>query len=100
MNNDTVNSLLANAWKLRDQAIIFGNTKVGCALLTKGGETFIGCNIESPHRSHDIHAEVNTLGSMVASGSREPIIIAIVAERQMFTPCGACMDWIIQLASS
>jgi cytidine deaminase len=33
---------------------------------------------------------------MVNSGDRELKAILIVAERDNFTPCGSCMDWIFQ----
>ncbi len=88
---------------------------------------FAGCNIEHKFRSHCIHAEVNALSSMVAArgvtvvpqptpdmhilSKTDDVIrppadslfqptayaLLIVAERDKFTPCGACMDWIFEL---
>jgi len=34
---------------------------------------------------------------MVTAGERAKAIL-IVAERDRFTPCGGCMDWIMELA--
>lgn len=89
-------TLLAEfAWGCRKNAK-FENTRVGAAVLTSEGKIFVGCNIEHQFRSHDIHAEVNAIGSMVAAGYKNMKAILIVAKRDFFTPCGACMDWIIQ----
>ena len=87
------------AWRARENAYILGKTKVGCALMTATGEVFAGCNVEHRFRSHDIHAEVNAIGSMAAAGARSIVYLLIVAERERFTPCGACMDWIMQFAA-
>lgn len=86
--------LIAEAWKVRDNAR--AKTKVGCALLTKDGKIFSGCNVEHKFRSHDIHAETNAISSMVAGGGDEIEKIVIAATRDSFTPCGSCMDWIFQ----
>lgn len=84
------------AWKAREQAFVFGGTKVGAAVLAEDGEVFGGCNVEHRYRSHDIHAEVNAIASMVGSGRRKLRAIMVVADKAQFTPCGACMDWIFQ----
>lgn len=95
---DVCETLLAEAWKMREHAFVIGPTKVGCALLTQTGKVYAGCNVEHRYRSHDVHAEVNAISSMIAGGDREIISLAIAAERSRFTPCGACMDWIFQFA--
>lgn len=87
---------LANtAWNAREHASSF-NTKVGAAAEAEDGRVFSGCNVEHRFRSHDIHAEVNAIGSMVSGGSKRLRRLLVVAEREQFTPCGACMDWIFQ----
>lgn len=83
------------AWSVRQSAR--AQTKVGSAVLSKGGTKFAGCNVEHRFRSHDVHAEVNAIGSMVAGGELELNAIIVVADRKRFTPCGACMDWIFEL---
>jgi cytidine deaminase len=80
----------------REDPFVFGPTRVGCAALASTGSIFIGCNVEHRFRSHDVHAEVNAISSMVAAGHHELVAILIVAMRDRFTPCGACMDWIFQ----
>ena len=48
---------------------------------------------------HDVHAEINAISSMVAGGEKTFRAIVIVAKRERFTPCGGCMDWIMQHGS-
>jgi cytidine deaminase len=95
---ETFRSLAEAAWAVRENAYILGKTKVGCALLTSGNKMFVGCNVEHRFRSHDVHAEVNAISTMVANGEQEIRCILVAAERNNFTPCGACMDWIMQFA--
>jgi cytidine deaminase len=84
------------AWKCRNHAYVLGNTKVGASVMSEDGTIFVGCNIEHRFRCHDVHAEVNAITSMVAAGHTKLLAILIVAEREFFTPCGGCMDWIFQ----
>lgn len=84
------------AWACRENAHIIGKTAVGAAVITHEGITFLGCNVEHQFRSHDVHAEVNAITTMIAAGHRRIGAVIVVAERDRFTPCGACMDWIFQ----
>jgi len=88
--------LAREAWKCWNHAYVLGNTKVGAAAMSSDGRIFVGCNVEHRFRCHDVHAEVNAITSMVASGRTNMIAIAIVANRRDFTPCGSCMDWVFQ----
>ncbi|MFY9310096.1 MAG: cytidine deaminase [Bacteroidia bacterium] len=88
--------LSESAWNVRNNAFIFGKTKVGAAALSSTGNIYTGCNVEHMFRSHDIHAETNSISNMVSKGDKELIAIIIVAQRKQFTPCGSCMDWIFQ----
>lgn len=85
------------AWDVRDHARIHGKTRVGCAALADDGRIYVGCNIEHRFRSHDVHAEVNAISSLVAGGSSQLLAVLIAAERERFTPCGSCMDWIFEI---
>lgn len=85
------------AWKARDWAYVHGRTTVGAAVLSSEGTIFAGCNVEHRFRSHDVHAEVNALTTMVAAGHRNAEAVVITSERDRFTPCGACLDWIFEL---
>ena len=98
--NDKTKAKLAeiakDAWKIRENAYILGKTKVGAAALSSSGKVYLGCNVEHKFRSHDVHAETNAITNMVAQGETDLSAIIIVAERERFTPCGSCMDWIYQ----
>ena len=95
---DATDGLLTEAWKVRERAFVIGPTKVGCAVLCASGKVYVGCNVEHRYRCHDVHAEVNAITSMITGGDREIVAIAIAADRDRFTPCGGCMDWIFQFA--
>jgi cytidine deaminase len=84
------------AWSVRENAHIIGPTKVGAVAIAEDGSLYGGCNVEHKYRCHDVHAEVNAISSMVAAGHTKLAAILIVAERESFTPCGSCMDWIFQ----
>lgn len=92
--------LSREAWKAREFAHIYGKTKVGVAALSSTGKIYTGCNVEHIFRSHDVHAEVNAITNMIACGEKELVAILIVAEREKFTPCGSCMDWIFQFGGN
>lgn len=88
---------LANsAWETRKNAYLIGETAVGAALLSDKNEIFTGCNVEHRYRINDIHAEVNAITNMVSAGSQRIRGIIVVSERNRFTPCGACLEWIFQ----
>ena len=96
INEARLKEMARIAWKYRENAYVLGYTKVGATVMSSDGKIYGGCNVEHRFRSHDVHAEVNAITSMVASGRIELIAIVIVTERMSFTPCGACMDWIYQ----
>ncbi|MHA1372646.1 MAG: hypothetical protein ACTSRA_23385 [Promethearchaeota archaeon] len=58
-----------------------------------------GCNIEHKYRCHDIHAEVNAISNLINNNGRQTPLefIIIVSKREQFTPCGGCMDWIMEI---
>src|SRR5947208_1032840 len=89
---ETMKNLSSHAWTARTNAHIIGKTRVGCALLTTTRRIYTGCNVEHRFRSHDVHAEVNAISSMVVGGDKEIAYLLVAAERERFTPCGACMD--------
>jgi cytidine deaminase len=90
------NKLATRAWDVRDNSFLMGTTAVGAALIASNGEIFSGCNVEQRYRVLDVHAEVNAITNMVASGQKSFYAILVAAERKRFTPCGSCLDWIIQ----
>jgi cytidine deaminase len=92
-----VSVLATAAWKVRESARIYGGTKVGCAVEAEDGRVFVGCNLEHRFRSHDIHAEIAALASLISGGAKQLVRLFIAAERVQFTPCGSCLDWIFEI---
>jgi cytidine deaminase len=86
-----------SAWKVRDNAHLHGKTAVGAAVLSAQGNIYTGCNVEHRFRAHDVHSEVNALTTMTAAGDGPAVAVVIAAERDRFTPCGGCLDWIFEL---
>ena len=99
INEKTWQKLASTAWKYRENARILGETKVGSAVLSNG-KIFGGCNIEHKFRSHDIHAEISAISAMISAGNTKLDAIVIVAERNKFTPCGGCLDWIFEFGGA
>ena len=89
-------TLSGQAWQARQHARILGRTAVGCAVLGGDGRSWVGCNVEHTFRSHDIHAEVNAISSMIAAGEQHLVAVLVAADRDRFLPCGACLDWIFE----
>lgn len=90
------NTLSERAWSVRKNSYLIGTTAVGSALIATNGEIFTGCNVEHKYRILDVHAEVNAITNMITHGYKSFYAILVVAERKGFTPCGSCLDWIIQ----
>ncbi len=87
------------AWNCRKHAYTM-KTKVGASVLSSDDRIFVGCNIIHRFHCHDIHAEISALSSMVSAGCNTMVAILVVAERELLTPCGSCMDWIYELGGS
>jgi cytidine deaminase len=96
ISQDDFDRLSSAAWRARENARTYSGIKVGAAVLTEAGEVFAGCNVEHRFRAHDIHAEPNAIGTMVAGSASRPVAILVVSEEALFTPCGGCMDWIFE----
>jgi len=71
-------------------------TKVGCCLLLKDGTKIVGKNTVGTFGT-TIHAEVSAIARLNPSIKIDAVFL--VANASMFTPCGACMDWLLQFAS-
>ncbi len=77
----------------------YSNFKVGAALLTKSGEVYSGCNVESSSYSLTICAERVALVKALSEGEVEFEALAISAKRGEFCPpCGACRQLLYDYA--
>ena len=93
MSNDIVlAAIIARSHSLEE-------TKVGAAVRAEDGRIFAGTNLT--HRwVCSVHAEVVAIAVMVSAGQQRFTQAALVCERTQFTPCGACLDWMLQFARS
>lgn len=92
--------LSSHAWFAWEHARPRSGIAVGAAVMTESGAIWMGCNVELEFRL-GMHAEVNALSTMLAnSPSSRPVAILIAAEAELFTPCGGCLDWIMQLGGA
>lgn len=83
----------------------YSRFRVGAALRTADGRVFTGCNIENASYGLTLCAERMTLASAIAAGARDFVRIAVECidarpelglEGRM--PCGACRQWLLELA--
>ena len=69
----------------------YSKFRVGAALLTDAGETFVGCNVENASYPAGLCAERVALGAAVAAGHRKFMAIAISSEAAApAPPCRGC----------
>jgi len=82
----------------------YSKFRVGAALLTKSGNVYTGCNIESAAYSPTCCAERTALVKAVSEGEKEFAAIAVAGsakggEAQYCYPCGVCRQFLKEFAS-
>ena len=83
--------LIQKAIQVRGNAYApYSNFKVGAALLTKDGQVFTGCNVESASYSPTICAERVAISKAISEGAKDFLKIAIVGSSDYTFPCGVC----------
>lgn len=92
-----IEKLIEIAKKARENAYTpYSNYKVGCALLTKSGKIFSGCNVENDGIM-SICAERVAFVKAISEGEREFEALVVVGgkEKLVYTsPCGYCRQFI------
>ena len=99
--NDDVSELLAAARETREDAYVpYSEYRVGAALRTADGGTYVGCNIENANYSNSLHAEEVAVAEAVKHGHTEFEALAVVSgERDGVTPCGMCRQTLAEFGS-
>lgn len=97
MTQEVINSLIKEALKARELSYCpYSHYSVGAALLSKNGQIFRGCNIESAAYSPSNCAERTAFFKAVSEGVKDFEAIAIVGGKNgeeingYFPPCGVC----------
>lgn len=96
----TNEELFERAYAAMQNAYVpFSHFRVGACLLCADGETtYTGCNIENSSYGLSNCAERTALFKAVSEGQREFLAIAVVAEKDMPWPCGACRQALYEFA--
>ena len=94
------NDLIRSASAARNQAYApYSGFAVGAAIQCKSGAAFVGSNIENISYGLAICAERIAIASAVATGEREFVAIAVVADMsEPIVPCGACRQFLAEFA--
>jgi cytidine deaminase len=83
----------------------YSRFRVGAAILTETGETILGTNVENGSYGLTLCAERAALASLIARSGRveiRAVAVACVDAREArpaeLMPCGACRQWLMELA--
>src|SRR6185503_17875211 len=91
-------TLFEAAAKVRAKAYSpYSNYGVGAAVLGEDGNVYSGCNVENASYGLSICAERSAVFSMVASGVQKAFRCAVVT-KDGGTPCGACLQVLLEFA--
>lgn len=64
---------------------------VGACVLCESGNTYVGCNIETPSNIMTLCAERNAIANAVANGDTKIVAVAVyAAKREDVYSCGFC----------
>nr|XP_006819514.1 PREDICTED: probable cytidine deaminase-like [Saccoglossus kowalevskii] len=95
----TLVELIELSHKAKEKAYSpYSNFRVGCALITKDGKIFTGCNVENVSFGLSICAERTTLVKAVSEGYQQfdKMVIASDLKNQVISPCGACRQFMVE----
>ena len=100
MRKDIRQRLIGAAMLAREGAVApYSRFPVGAALLTRGGQTITGANVESASYGLTCCAERVALFKALTQGERKFVAIAVVARLAGGpTPCGACRQLLSEYA--
>jgi len=76
----------------------FSKFKVGSTILTKNGEIFTGCNIESDSLTFNLCAERNAISNAISGEGKIQIdkVVIYTPTQKAASPCGPCRQLIFE----
>jgi len=89
------NELIKEALKAREHSYSpYSTFRVGCAILTRSGKIFTGCNVENASYGETVCAERIAIFKAISEGERDFCSACIVGGINEITdytyPCGSC----------
>ena len=99
MSPDTSLLHLATEVRLRAYAP-YSRFRVGAAIRTPSGQTFVGCNVENVAYPEGTCAEAGAIAAMVAAGQTKIAEMLVIADSPLpVPPCGGCRQKIAEFAA-
>lgn len=96
LTKEEISQLIKIAANFRKKSfVIRSKHKVGASVLTKSGDYFGGCLIESVITGLGVCAERSAIDHAVIYGKYEIKAVCIV-DRNKIYPCGACLQYLMQ----
>jgi cytidine deaminase len=98
MNEETmlIDKLVDAALKARNNARPRrSGFRVGAAVIDTRGNVYSGANVEV-NWQHSYHAEENAIIAAAQQACSRLVGICVASDRDVFTPCGRCMDLIME----
>lgn len=79
----------------------YSDFKVGAAIEADDGKIYGGCNVENISYPCGTCAEAGAIAAMICGGGKKIKKILITADgKNLVTPCGACLQRILEFADS
>tara|TARA_B100000508_G_C11455068_1_gene276291 strand:+ start:1682 stop:2086 length:405 start_codon:yes stop_codon:yes gene_type:complete len=99
--NDTLKKMTSLAKNASSHSYSpYSNFAVGCCVLTKDQQFFVGCNIENASFPCGQCAEAVAVANMVSQGAREIDQVLVYAQsNQPCWPCGLCRQILNEFGS-
>lgn len=93
-------TLLEAAARVRENAYApYSGFKVGAAIRTADGATYLGCNVENAAYPEGTCAEAGAIAAMCAAGACGIAEVAVIADSPTpITPCGGCRQKLAEFA--
>ena len=90
---------LATAVRARAYAP-YSNFKVGAAIRTTSGQTYVGCNVENVAYPEGTCAEAGAIAAMIAGGDTQITEVYVIADSPTpVPPCGGCRQKLVEFGA-